>query len=183
LGREPKPLNPDHGVEQARQVAVIEEPKCIGCTLCIQACPVDAILGTAKLMHTVIAAECTGCKLCVAPCPVDCILLMPGPETPLTGGFRAAPDTASASELSRARADQARRRFDARQARLQREQAERLESAQRQKEALKRPGAEEIARSIERAKARKQARPEPTRAVTPSANSQAPRDLDTEKPC
>jgi len=54
-------------------VAVIDEPSCIGCTLCIQACPVDAIVGAAKQMHTVIAAECTGCELCVAPCPVDCI--------------------------------------------------------------------------------------------------------------
>lgn len=73
LGVEPKPLNPEHGVERAKRVAVIDEKLCIGCTLCIQACPVDAILGAAKLMHTVIADECTGCDLCVPPCPVDCI--------------------------------------------------------------------------------------------------------------
>ncbi|HWV09528.1 MAG TPA: RnfABCDGE type electron transport complex subunit B, partial [Pseudomonas sp.] len=59
------------------QIALIREAECIGCTKCIQACPVDAILGAAKLMHTVIAAECTGCELCVAPCPVDCIDILP----------------------------------------------------------------------------------------------------------
>jgi len=73
LGREPKPLNPENGSEQARAVALIDEQTCIGCTKCIQACPVDAILGAAKQMHTVIAAECTGCGLCLPPCPVDCI--------------------------------------------------------------------------------------------------------------
>jgi electron transport complex protein RnfB len=74
LGRDPKPLNPDNGVEQAaKMVAIIDEAVCIGCTLCIQACPVDAILGAAKHMHTVIADECTGCELCIPPCPVDCI--------------------------------------------------------------------------------------------------------------
>lgn len=73
LGREPKPLNPEHGNQKPRRVAVIDETACIGCTLCIQACPVDAIVGAAKLMHTVIEAECTGCDLCLPPCPVDCI--------------------------------------------------------------------------------------------------------------
>lgn len=73
LGKDPKPLNPENGEEKPTTVAVIDEEVCIGCTLCIQACPVDAILGAAKLMHTVIAEECTGCDLCVPPCPVDCI--------------------------------------------------------------------------------------------------------------
>jgi len=73
LGVDPKPLNAEHGVPKPKSVAVIDENLCIGCTLCIQACPVDAILGAAKHMHTVIAKECTGCELCVAPCPVDCI--------------------------------------------------------------------------------------------------------------
>lgn len=73
LGREPLQLNPENGQEKPRTVAVIDEQRCIGCTLCIQACPVDAILGAAKQMHTVIAAECTGCDLCLPPCPVDCI--------------------------------------------------------------------------------------------------------------
>ena len=73
LGVEPQPLDAEHGVEQARRIAVIREDECIGCTKCIQACPVDAILGAAKHMHTVIESECTGCDLCVEPCPVDCI--------------------------------------------------------------------------------------------------------------
>lgn len=73
LGREIKPLNPEHGEEKPQRVAVIDENICIGCTLCIQACPVDAILGAAKQMHTVIESECTGCDLCLPPCPVDCI--------------------------------------------------------------------------------------------------------------
>lgn len=77
LGVEPKPLNAEHGVTKPKSLAVIDENICIGCTLCIQACPVDAILGAAKHMHTVIAAECTGCELCLAPCPVDCISMVP----------------------------------------------------------------------------------------------------------
>jgi electron transport complex protein RnfB len=81
LGREPKPLNPENGAEKPRAVAVIDEPACIGCTLCIQACPVDAIVGASKQMHTVIASECTGCDLCLPPCPVDCIdMVVPEPE-------------------------------------------------------------------------------------------------------
>ncbi len=77
LGRDPKPLDPELGPEKPKMVAVIDEQSCIGCTLCIQACPVDAILGAAKHMHTVIARECTGCELCLAPCPVDCIHMQP----------------------------------------------------------------------------------------------------------
>ena len=73
LGVEPKPLNAEHGEHKEKRVAVIDEQTCIGCTLCIQACPVDAIVGAAKLMHTVIQSECTGCDLCLPPCPVDCI--------------------------------------------------------------------------------------------------------------
>jgi Na+-translocating ferredoxin:NAD+ oxidoreductase subunit B len=70
------PLNPVHGVERPLMVAVIDEPRCIGCTLCIQACPVDCIVGAPKLMHTVIASQCTGCDLCIAPCPTDCITMI-----------------------------------------------------------------------------------------------------------
>ncbi|MCC5855418.1 MAG: electron transport complex subunit RsxB [Idiomarina sp.] len=73
LGREAKPLDEAHGVEDIKKVAVIREDECIGCTKCIQACPVDAIIGATRQMHTVIADECTGCDLCVEPCPVDCI--------------------------------------------------------------------------------------------------------------
>lgn len=77
LGLAPKPLNPAFGEHKPNQVAFIVEEDCIGCVKCIAACPVDAIIGAAKLMHTVIAAECTGCELCVAPCPVDCIVMQP----------------------------------------------------------------------------------------------------------
>lgn len=81
LGADPKPLNPKHGTQKPKAVAFIDERLCIGCTLCIQACPVDAIVGAAKHMHTVIASECTGCELCVAPCPVDCISMVPVQES------------------------------------------------------------------------------------------------------
>ena len=82
LDREPLPLNPEHGeVKEEKTVVIIDEEICIGCTLCIQACPVDAILGAAKQMHTVIEDECTGCELCVPPCPVDCIDMVPLQET------------------------------------------------------------------------------------------------------
>lgn len=78
LDRDPLPLNSAHGKPpETDLVAWIEEPLCIGCTLCIQACPVDAILGARGQMHTVIRDECTGCELCVDPCPVDCIHLLP----------------------------------------------------------------------------------------------------------
>ena len=78
LGVDPEPLDAEHGEEKdSKMVAVIREEECIGCTKCIQACPVDAILGAAKQMHTVIADECTGCDLCLDPCPVDCIDMVP----------------------------------------------------------------------------------------------------------
>jgi Na+-translocating ferredoxin:NAD+ oxidoreductase subunit B len=112
LGRPAPALNPANGVEQPLTVAVIDEPLCIGCTLCIQACPVDAIVGAPKLMHTVLAADCTGCDLCLPPCPMDCIAMVPV-EPPRA--------------WSEADADAARRRYDARKARLQREQAQRSE--------------------------------------------------------
>jgi electron transport complex protein RnfB len=82
LGREPKALNPANGEYRAPQVAVIDEAVCIGCTKCIQACPVDAIVGASKLMHTVIASWCTGCELCIPPCPVDCIAMADAPALP-----------------------------------------------------------------------------------------------------
>jgi electron transport complex protein RnfB len=76
------PLDEEHGEEKVAAVAFIREAECIGCTKCIQACPVDAILGAAKQMHTVIASECTGCDLCVEPCPVDCIDMISEEESP-----------------------------------------------------------------------------------------------------
>lgn len=80
LGVEAKPLNAENGEVKPRSVAVIDEVTCIGCTLCIQACPVDAIVGAAKQMHTILEKECTGCELCLPPCPVDCILMVPVAE-------------------------------------------------------------------------------------------------------
>ncbi|PKM04749.1 MAG: electron transport complex subunit RsxB [Gammaproteobacteria bacterium HGW-Gammaproteobacteria-6] len=81
LDIEAPPLDAEHGEEKPKMVAYIREAECIGCTKCIQACPVDAILGAAKQMHTVIIDECTGCDLCVEPCPVDCIDMLPLPTT------------------------------------------------------------------------------------------------------
>ena len=79
LGREEKPLNPAHGAMTPPRVAWIDESRCIGCAKCLPPCPVDAIIGAAKYLHTVIAEHCTGCELCVAPCPVDCIEMRPAP--------------------------------------------------------------------------------------------------------
>lgn len=115
------------GPAKAPAVAVIDEQACIGCTLCIEACPVDAIVGAARLMHTVIAAECTGCRLCVPPCPVDCIDMIETGET-------------WTHEERLRRAGQYRRRYEARAERLERERAARLatgrdNSSQRKKQA------------------------------------------------
>jgi len=117
------------------QVAFIREAECIGCTKCIQACPVDAIVGAAKLMHTVIIDECTGCDLCVAPCPVDCIEMRPLPlpgVIPIVGGMAF---DSSQQQARTSKRNHARRRFELRNDRLRREeehrQAERLARAQR----------------------------------------------------
>jgi Na+-translocating ferredoxin:NAD+ oxidoreductase subunit B len=109
LGRETLALDAACGIEQPLRAAVVDESNCIGCTLCIQACPVDAIVGAPKLMHTVVAGLCTGCELCIAPCPVDCISLVP------------------ADEWNAARADAARSRFEARNERIANEAKERSE--------------------------------------------------------
>ena len=77
LGRDPVALDGEAAVEKPPSIAIIDEQQCIGCTLCIQACPVDAIVGAAKQMHTVVASECTGCELCLPPCPVEWIHMTP----------------------------------------------------------------------------------------------------------
>ncbi|MGB8376853.1 MAG: RnfABCDGE type electron transport complex subunit B, partial [Rhodanobacteraceae bacterium] len=115
LDRKVLALDPACGVEKPRAVALIDESACIGCTKCIQACPVDAIIGSARRMHTVLADECTGCELCLEPCPVDCIAMLP------VAVNEADPDRAAA----RARAEHARQRFQARNSRLERMRRER----------------------------------------------------------
>jgi electron transport complex protein RnfB len=124
LGREYLPLSPEHGVEMSKQIVRIDENLCIGCTLCIQACPVDAIVGASKLMHTVIAEQCTGCELCLPPCPVDCIHLVQvaQPDEPRGEG-----DGYDMSVEGKAAADAARARYEFHLFRLQREQHERAE--------------------------------------------------------
>ena len=77
LDRARLPLNPANGIEGPPTVAVIDEERCIGCAKCLPPCPVDAIVGARKVMHTVIESLCTGCELCIAPCPVDCIVMVP----------------------------------------------------------------------------------------------------------
>lgn len=111
------------------QIAYIREAECIGCTKCIQACPVDAIVGAAKFMHTVIVDECTGCDLCVAPCPVDCIEMHPLPlaTLPIVGGLAFSLEEQQARAAKRNRA---RRRFEQRNARLHREEEQKLAERQ-----------------------------------------------------
>jgi len=84
-GRQATPLDPATGIEAAPTVAFIDESRCIGCAKCLPPCPVDAIVGAPRRMHTVLAAVCTGCELCVAPCPVDCISMVPLLASPLHG--------------------------------------------------------------------------------------------------
>ncbi|NTX31950.1 electron transport complex subunit RsxB [Burkholderia pyrrocinia] len=110
LGKPVIPLNPVNGSEHPRAVAFIDESLCIGCTLCMQACPVDAIVGAPKQMHTIIESLCTGCDLCVPPCPVDCIAMLP-----VTG------DRTGWDAWSQEQADAARERHDLRLARQRRE--------------------------------------------------------------
>ena len=108
-GHQVIPINPVNGMERPRAVAYIDEALCIGCTLCIQACPVDAIVGAAKLMHTIVPELCTGCDLCVNPCPVDCIVMYP------------VTDTTGWDAWSQPAADAARERHDFRALRLRRD--------------------------------------------------------------
>ncbi len=158
-------LDPERG-SAPPQVAYIREAECIGCTKCIQACPVDAIVGAAKLMHTVIRTECTGCDLCVAPCPVDCIDLLPlsidSGIIAVVGGMAHDPQALAARNSKR---NHARRRFELRNSRLQGEE----ERKQAERAARTRPAApstsaaqnstsdDPIKAAIERVKAQKAA--------------------------
>ena len=140
------PLDPACGEERPRHVAVIDEAQCIGCTLCIRACPVDAIIGAAQLMHTVITELCSGCDLCVAPCPVDCITM--------------APARGADASWDGARADAARVRYMRRRAR--REQQVVRGAPARACDPLAAAAAPEIKRAaiaaaVERARARRRA--------------------------
>lgn len=126
----------------ADAIAIIDEQRCIGCALCIVACPVDAIVGAAKLMHTVIAAHCTGCRLCVPPCPVNCIEIreIEPRQKPLRLAVEA----------------DAKRRFAARNLRLAREAGEK--ALKRERDRADRRKRETVARAIERARQRLQSR-------------------------
>lgn len=115
-----KPLDPACGEERPRLVAVINEAECIGCTKCLPPCPVDAILGTSKHMHTVIAAECTGCELCIAPCPVDCISMQ----------------AADMPAWMEADAERSRRRYQAKTQRLAKQETEKAARLEKQKALL-----------------------------------------------
>ncbi|HET6432581.1 RnfABCDGE type electron transport complex subunit B [Dyella sp.] len=135
-------LDPEHGAEKPRTLARIVEADCIGCTKCIQACPVDAIVGAAKLMHTVLVDDCTGCELCVPACPVDCIVLDPMPPA-----WVATP----------ARADAARAHFQRREARLARERAAHEAELAARKAAVDAAAASNpVLAALARAKAKKQ---------------------------
>ncbi len=133
-GRPYAPLDPACGVEAPRRVAIIDEARCIGCTLCIAACPVDAIAGARRQMHTVIAALCTGCDLCLPPCPVDCIDMVPAADP----------------VWDAPQADAARSRFRRRSVRLQRESAART-AARAQRTLAARHGPEARRAAIEAA--------------------------------
>ena len=131
------PLNPEHGLEMPMTVAVIDEAWCIGCTLCLKVCPTDAILGSNKMMHTVIESACTGCDLCLPVCPVDCIEMLPISQD-RTGWAAWSPELA----------DQARTRHEARQARLRIEEKFKVDNEMTRKQAV-------IQAALAKAKARK----------------------------
>ncbi|MEE8208376.1 MAG: electron transport complex subunit RsxB [Nitrosomonadaceae bacterium] len=141
LGVKPKPLNTAHGLPKPKSIAFIDEQICIGCTFCIQACPVDAIVGAAKKMHTVISTECTGCELCIAPCPVDCISMLPlrkqivdaEYEPYLTGDKMLVRE----NEMKKKAADRARVRYEHRLKRLEYEKEEKAERLAKQTKAIK----------------------------------------------
>jgi electron transport complex protein RnfB len=138
LRRDEKPLNPLNGIERLPTVAYIDETRCIGCAKCLPACPVDAIVGAQRFMHTIISERCTGCDLCLPPCPVDCIELRPALD--IQGNGIGAPQTLH--ELQQ-QADVNRRRYEAGRARRQRDSDERqqlIATRKRQAGAWRKPG-------------------------------------------
>jgi electron transport complex protein RnfB len=142
LDRTPLPLNPDNGVEKPRTLARIIEADCIGCTKCIQVCPVDAIVGANKLMHTVIADDCTGCERCIPACPVDCIVLDPMPLEQANDPLHA---------------DTARLHFQRRETRLAVQQVEReAELVARKAQVHTQSASQSVLDALARAKAKKQ---------------------------
>ncbi len=164
LGRAEKPLNPSSGSETPRAAALIDESRCIGCMLCVKACPVDAIVGAAKRMHTVLTESCTGCELCLPPCPVDCIDMVELDTLAKRGNRHAA---VLATQSVETMAALARERFGFHQFRVAREQEERSQRlARKAREKLAhletQPGSHDIDRkkaavqaAIERARARR----------------------------
>ncbi len=129
LDRELLPLNPANGVEAPARVAVIDETRCIGCAKCLPPCPVDAIIGAPRFLHTVAAQLCTGCELCIAPCPVDCITMVD-----LT--LQAAPEGAPSPAANR-------ERFHAHEARVARRAAERSALLTARKQLARSPNADQ----------------------------------------
>ncbi len=132
LGHEQKALNPVNGVEKPRSAALIDESRCIGCMLCIYACPVDAIVGSPKQMHTVLTEFCTGCDLCVPPCPVDCIEMVELGALAERGNRHA---SALAGQSVEGMAAIARSRYQFHQLRLEREKIEREQRLAKKAEA------------------------------------------------
>jgi len=171
LGVEFKPFGADV-VLKPPSVAFIDENLCIGCTLCLQACPVDAISGASKQMHTIIAPLCTGCELCVAPCPVDCIAMLPLPQTARSGQ--------PARDEKYAAAKAARERYQFRLERIERDKREKAEKlAQKERAAAKSVAAPEadaqtlIQAALERAKAQAAAvKPQNVEQLAPAQQAQ-----------
>ena len=137
LGREALPLNEAHGETKPRRVAVVDEKVCIGCTLCIQACPVDAFVGSSKVMTQVIAKECTGCDLCLPVCPVDCIDMVEPELIDRSDNKQQKEAINDKQERERAIRDNWRNRFEFHQSRIERNKRERDELLKSKMIALK----------------------------------------------
>ena len=140
LGRNPIPLNETHGETKPRRVAIVDEKACIGCTLCIKACPVDAFVGSSKVMTQVIAKECTGCDLCLPVCPVDCIDMIESEPLQKISQKDSAQFNDALNQrqiLERSIRDNSRERYQFHQTRLERDKRERDELLKSRTIALK----------------------------------------------